>query len=330
MVNHSKIFKKMKIHYSIDSIKTSSLYNLEQDSNNKGVIVTIGIFDGVHTGHVALLNRTIELSKLFQKESVVLTFSPHPRVALNQEPEKLKILTSQNEKIKLLTRLNIDNILILPFTHEIADLTAEKFIEYILVNKLNISHLVVGYNHRFGNGGITFNELEKLSQKFNFQLEKFPAVDINKQIPSSSQIRDLLIKGDIKSANKLLGYNYIIEGKVVEGKKIGRTISFPTANILVSEQLKLIPPNGVYACYVNVRGNIYKGMTNIGHLPTINKNNPYRSIEVHILDFNKNIYNEDIEIHLVEKIRDEIKFPNIEELKKQIIKDINNLPPVLS
>ena len=317
----------MKIINSLDSLKSEFQHNsssLEGAVCGLGPVITIGIFDGVHTGHVALLNRMVEISKLYQKESTVLTFSPHPRIVLLQDPQKLKILTSQNEKMKHFERLNIDNVVVLPFNQETASLTAEKFIEDILVNKLNISRLVVGFNHRFGSDRITSENLEKISEKFGFGLEKVPSFDIYNQIPSSSQIRELLFLGDIQQANKLLGYNYTIEGKVIEGNKIGRTMAFPTANIMVKETRKLIPANGVYASLVKVKNRCYKGMTNIGLRPTINEKNKHSSIEVHILDFDDNIYYEDIEIEFIEKIRDEIKFPNLKELKKQIELDMLN------
>jgi riboflavin kinase/FMN adenylyltransferase len=281
----------------------------------------MGVFDGMHSGHIALLKKTVELAKTSKTESVALTFSPHPRIVLNQEPEKLKLLTSLDEKINIISKLGIDNIIILPFTVELASLSAKNFIEDILVNKLNISKLVVGYNHRLGNGGITFEKLNDLSNKFGFSVYQFPRIEIDNLHPSSSNIRNLLLKGDIREANKLLGYKYIIEGKVTDGKKMGREISYPTANILLNEPLKLIPPNGVYACFVKICEKIYRGMTNIGIRPTVNSQIDDSSIEVHILDFEGDLYNENIEIQYVEKVRNEIKFPNTDELKKALDKD---------
>ena len=289
--------------------------------NIKNPVVTIGLFDGVHQGHTALLRHTIELARLNKTESIVLTFYPHPRIVLNQEPEKLKILTSLNEKIKLIESTGIDNIILLPFTDDFASLTAEKFITDILVNDLKTSLLVVGFNHRFGNGGINFEDLKNISEKSGFDLSFFNRIEIENQYPSSTQIRNLLHRGEIRKANKLLGYNYIIEGKVIEGEKIGRTLTYPTANIVLNEPVKLVPPDGVYACFVKVRGKIYKGMTNIGVCPTVKNKNSERSIEVHILDFNDVIYSEVIELHLVERIRHEIKFSNCTDLKNQIDED---------
>jgi riboflavin kinase/FMN adenylyltransferase len=287
----------------------------------ENVVVTMGVFDGMHLGHIALLNRTVELAKSSQKESVVLTFSPHPRIVLKQDPEKLKLLTSLDEKTKIIGNLGIDNIIVLPFTAELATLNAEIFIEDILVNKLNISQLVVGYNHRFGNGGITLEKLNCLSGQFGFSVHQFPRIEIDKEYPSSSNIRNLLLEGKIREANKLLGYNYIIEGKVIDGKKMGRFLSYPTANILVNEPLKLIPPDGVYACFVKIREKIYRGMTNIGVCPTINSQNNDRTIEVHILNFNEDIYYENIELQFVARARDEIKFSNTYILKETINED---------
>jgi len=299
----------MKIHNSTESLKLSN------------PIATMGVFDGVHLGHQALIKNTVNFAKKLNKESVILTFSPHPRIILNQDPEKLKILTSLNEKIKIFDSLGIDNLIILPFNLELASLNAEKFIEEILVKLLNISRLVVGYNHRFGKDGITFEELEKISKKYSFDLQRYPLVGVENQFPSSSQIRNFLLAGDIVNANNMLGYYYGIEGNVIDGNKIGRIMSYPTANLLVSDSMKLIPPNGVYATFVKISEEIYNGMTNVGLRPTVNSQKNNTLIEVHILDFKDDIYGEKIEIQFVERIRDERKFPNQEALKKQIDTD---------
>jgi riboflavin kinase/FMN adenylyltransferase len=187
--------------------------------------------------------------------------------------------------------------------------------------------LVIGYNHRFGKGGTTIQKLYELSQKFEFAIHQFPCIEIYDEYPSSTKIRNLLLQGNISKANKMLDYKYILTGTVTEGKKLGRSISYPTANIITDEPLKLIPQNGVYACLVKFKNEFYRAMTNIGTKPTVNKEKT-TSIEVHILNFNTNIYSEKIEIHFITKIRDEIKFPNIEKLKEQIDKDkitINNI-----
>ena len=287
----------------------------------ENAVITIGVFDGMHSGHIALLQQTVELAKKSGNESILLTFSPHPRIVLNQEPEKLRMLTSLDEKINIISNIGIDNIIILPFTIKLASLSAEQFIEKYLVNKLKISQLVIGYNHRFGKGGITIDKLTELSEKYGFSIYQFPVLQTHNGCPSSSKIRNLLLDGEIQEANKLLGYNYIISGKVTDGKKVGRSLSYPTANILLNEPLKLLPPKGVYACFVKIKGKIYRGMTNIGIRPTVNNQNDKPSIEVHILDFNDDIYSENIELQFVVRVRDEIKFSNTDKLKEQIDKD---------
>jgi len=308
----------VKIHYSIKSIESHR------------PVVTMGVFDGVHPGHIALLQKTVELAKKNKTESVVLTFYPHPRVVLNQEPEKLRLLTTLDEKFKIIEKSGIDNIIVLPFTVELASLTAEKFIEKILINDLNTGCLVVGYNHRFGNGGITYEKMKFLSDKYGFNLYQVSRIEKDGQFPSSSKIRNLLIEGDILQANNLLGYRYIISGKVKDGNKMGRKISYPTANLLIEEPLKLIPSDGVYACQVRINEDFFDGMVNIGVRPTINKQNDERTIEVHIFDFEDDIYNKNIELNLIAKIRDEIKFSSLDNLKKQLKTDEINIRKTLT
>jgi len=305
------------------------IHNSTKSFEGTRPIVTMGIFDGVHPGHKALLRRTVEIAKAYQTESVVLTFWTHPRIVLNQEPEKLRLLTTLDEKFKLIEELGVNNIIVLPFTAELASLTAEKFVEEILVNDLNTGCLVVGYNHRFGHGGITYENLQHLSEKFNFSLCRIPQIEKDGQFPSSTKIRNLLLKGDIQQANQLLGYRYIISGIVKEGNKIGRKLSYPTANILIDEPLKLIPSDGVYACFVKTNGDYFEGMVNIGVRPTFNTQNVEHSIEVHILDFKHNIYGEKIELNLVARMRDEIQFSNLYELKKQIKTDEINVRKII-
>lgn len=297
------------------------IHNSTKSFNGKNPVVTMGVFDGVHSGHIALLQKTVELAQNNETESVVLTFYPHPRIVLNQEPEKLKLLTSLDEKLKIINQSGVNHVIILPFTLELAAFSAEKFIEEILVNDLQTGCLIVGYNHRFGKGGITFEKLQNLSEKFNFGLCQINRVETDNYSPSSTKIRNLLLEGEIEQANKMLGYRYIIEGKVKEGNRIGRKLSFPTANIFIEEPLKLIPPNGVYACFVQIAGEFFEGMVNIGVCPTINKQNADRSIEVHIFDFERDIYGKNVEINMVTGVRDEIKFSSLAELRQQIEKD---------
>ena len=290
----------------------------------------MGIFDGVHTGHVALLKRLVELSKINNRESALLTFSPHPRIVLNQDADKLQLLTSLDEKIKIIEKLGVNHLIIEPFSLELASLPAEEFIAGYLINKMNVGHLLVGYNHRFGKGGIDFDALSGISRKHDFGLTQFERVDVGEAHPGSTKIRNLLNSGDIREANTLLGYKYKISGKVTEGAKIGRQINYPTANISLKEPMKLVPSNGVYACFVEVEEKKYGGMVNIGFRPTVNSNKSNRSIEVHILDFGKDIYSEEIEVYFVDKIREEIRFQGIEELKMQLNEDERVIRNVLA
>ena len=299
----------MEIYSSIESLKADR------------PIVTMGIFDGVHTGHAALLKRLVELSKENNRESVLLTFSPHPRIVLNQDADKLQLLTSLDEKIKIISEFGINHLIIEPFTHELASLSAEDFITGYLINKMNIGHLLAGYNHRFGKGGIDFDTLSDISRKHDFGLTQFGRVDIGELHPGSSKIRSLLLSGKIREANVLLGYKYKILGKVTEGSKIGRQLNYPTANISLKEPMKLVPSDGVYACLVKVGGKAYGGMVNIGFRPTVNSKDSNHSIEAHIFDFDKDIYSEEIEICFVDKVREEICFSGMEELKKQLSDD---------
>lgn len=293
-------------------------------------IVTMGTFDGMHPGHRALLQRVKQLAELEKTESVVLTFWPHPRIVLGQDVDKLRLLTTLEEKTKIISETGIDHLIIVPFNKELACLTAEAFVEQILVQQLRTHHLVIGFNHRFGKGGTDFEKLIHLSGRLGFELSQFRHIDVDGLYPSSTKIRDLLLEGRITEANLLLGYTYTITGQVTGGMKMGRKLSYPTANLQLSEKAKLVPPDGVYACKVKVMGKEYGGMVNIGIRPTVNQQMDNRSIEVHILDFNQEIYSEEISIAFLTKTREEIKFANIEALKEQLKKDEREIRDLLS
>ncbi|GAO29247.1 bifunctional riboflavin kinase/FAD synthetase [Geofilum rubicundum] len=299
----------MQVHSSIESYK------------GPRPIVTMGTFDGMHPGHCALLQRVKQLAELENTQSVVLTFWPHPRIVLGQDVAKLRLLTTLEEKTKMMSETGIDHLIIVPFNKELANLTAEDFVEKILVQQLNTHHLIIGYNHRFGKGGTDFTNLMHLSGRLCFELSQFRHIDVNGLYPSSTKIRNFLLEGKIPEANLLLGYTYTITGQVTGGMKMGRKLSYPTANLQLSEKAKLVPPDGVYACRVKVMGKVYGGMVNIGIRPTVNQQMDNRSIEVHILDFNQEIYSEEISIAFITKTREEIKFPDIEALKEQLKKD---------
>ena len=282
-------------------------------------VVTTGGFDGVHIGHMKILNRMASIAKENNGESLVFTFHPHPRLVLFPD-SKIQILTTEKEKIELLEKAKIDNLLIYPFTKEFSNLTSEKFIRNILAEKLKAKKLILGYDHHFGNDRQgDYSILEKYSKIYKFEVEEINELMVNDEPVSSTLIRTALNNGEIKQANKLLGYNYNISGKVIKGRMIGRSIGFPTANLEIDDKNKLIPPSGIYAAKVNSRNRIFNGMLYIGNRPTL----PYGefAIEVNILDFDEDIYDENIRIYFIDKIREDIKFENLDQLKIQIEKD---------
>ncbi len=295
--------------------------DLDFDRLSKSV-ATIGMFDGLHKGHRTLLNELINKAKLADACSVVITFWPHPRVVLHQDENELRFLTSVEEKCLMLNDLGVDYVLVLPFTLELAQLTTEEFIAHILVDKLAISHLVVGYNHRFGKGeNHQFSEYQTLAKTYGFGITKVDSVMQDGVKISSTQIRNYLSNNLLDLANEQLGYNYTLKGMVVYGNQLGRRINYPTANIQLEDNQKLIPSDGVYACQCHFNGKWWNGMVNIGVRPTISNNPENRTIEAHLFDFKEDIYNQRLEIALVKKMREEQKFNSIEELKAQLAQD---------
>jgi len=294
-------------------------------------VVTIGMFDGVHTGHRQLLSQLTQKAKELNGEAVVITFWPHPRMVLQQDADKLRFLTSPEERTKLFSQLGIDHLLLIPFTQKLANLTAEEFIKKFLVDQIGIKHLLVGFNHRFGKGRHhSFEEYQTFAAKHDFTISMVEAVLTEGLKTSSSDIRIHLLAGDVTSANKILGYHFTITGRVVGGQQLGRRIGYPTANIQVEEPYKLIPPDGVYACFIRVEGKHYGGMLNIGYRPTISHNVDHRSLEVHIFDFNHDIYSEEVEIEFVTRVRDEQKFSDVDTLKNQLKTDEQHIRQLLA
>ncbi|MGI6719143.1 MAG: bifunctional riboflavin kinase/FAD synthetase [Bacteroidales bacterium] len=284
----------------------------------KNAIVTVGNFDGVHLGHKAILKKMQQIKKETNGNIVVITFHPHPKEVLTNKPQNY--ITSKGRKTNLLARQGVDYLLEIHFTKEFAKTSTEDFIINYLINTINAIHIVVGYDCHFGhNYNDTISILQKLSKTYNFKLTQIPPVYINKNIVSSTIIRKFLEKGMIENANEMLGYSYSVFGQVTYGKQLGRTIGFPTANIFLENKLKIIAANGVYACIVRFYGVNYYGMCNIGTRPTVNGKD--LSIEVNIFDFDKEIYGKNISIYFKARIRDEIKFNNLEELKIQLTKD---------
>jgi len=285
-------------------------------------VLTIGVFDGVHLGHRKVLDRLKKIAQEKNGESVVLTLWPHPRIVLDKDSDSLRLLNNIEEKKHLLSKTGIEHLVIIPFTKEFANLSACEFIEQYLVKKIGVKHLVVGYNHQFGKDRKAgFEFLNECAQKFGFSIEKLDVKLVDNDKVSSTKIRGFLTSGYLHLANNYLGYEYFISGNVVEGNQIGRKIGFPTANIKIPEPYKQVPRDGVYAVRVNLSGDSYYGMLNIGSRPTIEQTLRSKNIEVHILDFDQKIYNQMITVHFVKRIRDEKRFNGLDELKDQLKKD---------
>ena len=282
-------------------------------------IVTIGTFDGVHIGHQKIIKELIEEAKSTNKKSVLLTFFPHPRMVL-QKDVSIKLINTIDERAAYLEKLGLDHLIIHPFSKEFSRLTALDFVRDILVNQLNTSKLIIGYDHHFGKnreGNIT--QLTEYSHLYDFTVQEIPAQDIDEVSVSSTKIRKALTSGHLKTANNYLGYNFSLTGKVVNGKKLGGTIGFPTANIDVSEDYKLIPKTGVYVVKSIINNKTIFGMMNIGNRPTVNGD--HQTIEVHFFDFNADLYNESLTVELLYFLRDEQKFDSVNDLVIQLKKD---------
>lgn len=287
--------------------------------SNKKSILTLGTFDGVHIGHQKIIKKLVEQALDDNYESVLLTFFPHPRMVLKQD-EKIQLLNTIDEKTQLVESLGIDSLIIHPFDATFSELSAEDFVKQILVNQLNLAKIIIGYDHKFGkNRSADINDLILLGKKYNFEVEQISAKEIDDISISSTKIRKALAEGNIQLANTYLGYNYSLTGTVIEGKKIGRTINYPTANLKIAEDYKLIPKNGVYIVSSNLNHKTIFGMMNIGQNPTVEGTS--NSIETYFFDFNEEIYSEIITINLLSRIRDEKKFESLDDLRKQLDSD---------
>ena len=300
----------MQIHYGLDKFQAVR------------PVVTIGTFDGVHLGHRKVIENLKKISKESSGESVIFTFYPHPRIIVSSQEDTLRLLSTQEEKIVLLRELGIDHLIIYPFTEEFSKLTYDEFVKNILVDQMHISCLVIGYDHRFGKGRQgDFESLKQLSQELEFKIERLDELSLEDSVISSTKIRKALEEGDVRKAAQYLGYEYILMGKVIEGQQLGRKLGFPTANIETHDPLKLVPGYGVYAVRVELYGTMYKGMLNIGVRPTVNYNVDHRSIEVNIFDFDSDIYQSQITLHFVEKLRNEEKFSSLDALREEMFRD---------
>jgi len=316
--NSNRNNKLLKIHYVIDSFEALN------------PVITIGTFDGVHLGHRKVIDRLKEIASLAGGETVVFTFYPHPRMVVSASESSLRLLSTFTEKAHQLELAGIDHLVVFPFTIDFAELTYDEFIKEILIDKLNMHTLVVGHDHRLGkNREGTFENIFALSKRLSFNVEKIETYLFDEVDVSSTKIRNALQKGEVDIANGYLGYTYSLQGVVIEGNKLGRSIGFPTANIQSADPYKLIPAEGVYAVTVSVKGKTYKGMLNIGFRPTLYFNADNRTIEVNIFDFEGDIYKEEITIFFHKRTRNEQKFANIEGLKAQLALDREQIMEIL-
>jgi riboflavin kinase/FMN adenylyltransferase len=293
--------------------------NIENYNNSEPTVVTIGTFDGVHIGHQKIIKRLINTGKFQELKSVILTFFPHPRMVL-QKDSNIKLINTIDERYTILDALGLDYLLIKKFTKEFSRLSAEDFVKQILVEKLHAKKVIIGYDHRFGrNRNADINDLKIFGETYGFDVEEISAQDINDVAVSSTKIRKALNEGNITKANNFLGYNFMLTGMVVKGKGLGKKIAYPTANIYIEEDYKIIPKQGSYIVSSVINDKAIYGMMNIGMNPTVNGNT--QTIEVHFFNFDQDIYGKKIQIDLLQRIRDEEKFESVDTLKIQLAKD---------
>lgn len=305
----------MKIFHSINDFHTAASEPI------KKTILTLGTFDGVHFGHKKILEKLTQNTENGKYESLVLTFFPHPRMVL-QEHSDIKLLNTIEEKITLLEQIGIQNLVIHPFDESFSKLTAEEFVKNILVDRFHIHKIIIGHDHRFGrNRTANIDDLIAFGKQYNFEVEEISAQEIKEVSVSSTKIRNALNEGNVALANEYLGYDYTITGTVTKGKQLGRTIGFPTANLKLDEDFKLIPQNGVYIAKSIINQKTVLGMMNIGFNPTVG--GQQQTIEIHFFDFNQDLYGQKITVSILHKIRNEQKFESVALLKKQLETDKN-------
>jgi len=296
-----------------------TFHSIESFTSKTPTVLTIGTFDGIHIGHKKILERLINTAKNQNLESLVLTFFPHPRMVL-QKDSNIKLIHTIDERADILNTLGLDNLIIQPFSKEFSRLSATEFVRDILVHQLNVKHIIVGYDHRFGrNRTANIDSLKEFGEIYDFTVEEISAQDIDAVSVSSTKIRNALAEGNLQIANSYLGADFRLKGTVTKGKGIGKTINFPTANISITEDYKMIPKNGVYIAEANIDGSIFTGMMNIGNNPTVNGTS--QSIEIHLFNFNTDIYHKEISVSILKRIRDEQKFDSVEILQSQLQQD---------
>ena len=294
-------------------------HSINDFSSTKKTIITLGTFDGVHIGHKKILDKVIQNTATDEYASLVLTFFPHPRMVLQGDSD-IKLLNTIDEKIELLEKIGLDNLVIHPFDETFSRLTAEEFVKTILIDRFNIHKIIIGHDHRFGrNRTANIDDLITYGQQYNFEVEQISVQEINEISVSSTKIRNALLDGNMTLANDYLGYNYFLTGIVVVGKQLGRTLGFPTANLEIKENYKLIPLNGVYIVKSVIDQKTIFGIMNIGFNPTVSGQE--RSIEVHYFDFDSNLYGKKISVSIIHRLRSEQKFNSVDLLKEQLEKD---------
>ncbi len=311
-------FAEMQVHYSINNLPEF-----------KNAVVTVGTFDGVHIGHRQIIKQLKEEAAAINGETVIITFHPHPRTVVAGK-KTVELLNSLNERIFLLKELGINHLVVIPFNEAFSNQTPDEYIKQFLYNKFHPHTVIIGYDHKFGkNRAGNYHLLEDYGKQLGFIVKEIPEKIINESIVSSTIIRKALLQHDIANANKYLGYPYFFEGIVVDGNKLGRTLGYPTANIIIRDEMKLIPANGIYVAEAeilnresstdNVSHSRMQGMMSIGVRPTIDGHN--RTIEVNIFNFEKDIYGKTLKVFMHKYLRDEVKFDSLDELKAQMIKD---------
>jgi riboflavin kinase/FMN adenylyltransferase len=294
-------------------------HSIKDFSTTKKTILTLGTFDGVHIGHQKILEKLIDNTINEKYESLVLTFFPHPRMVL-QEKSEIKLLNTIEEKIQLLETIGIQNLVIHPFDALFSQLTAEEFVQTVLVDQFDIHKIIIGHDHRFGrNRTANIDDLIGFGEKYGFEVEQISVQEINDLSVSSTKIRKAILEGNMPLANEYLGYDYFLSGIIFKGKQLGRTIGFPTANLKIKEDYKLIPLNGVYVVKSTINQKTVFGMMNIGFNPTVS--GEQLSIEIHFFDFDADLYDQKITVSILTYMRPEQKFDSVALLTEQLEKD---------
>ena len=306
------------------------VYNsVEEFPGLENAVVTIGTFDGVHAGHNKIIQRLNDVARETKGETVLLTFFPHPRMVLQPDDSDLKLITTMEERTLLLEKNGIHQLIVQPFSKEFSRISATEFVRDVLLSKIGMKTLVIGYDHHFGrNREGSYKELEEMASMYGFRLEEISKQVIDEVAVSSTKIRKALLLGDVEAANKLLGHDFTLRGEVIKGDRIGTSLGFPTANIKIRESYKLIPEDGIYAVMVEVDGELHKGMLYRGTRPTVDGKK--HTSEVNILDFNRDIYGKIITVFLKTRIRGDMHFENLEQLKEKMKEDLRNATKLLS